>query len=114
MNQFNLALRRFHLAVNLESLHGNCEQPGCYSTLLVCMDSVLPAKGVNYRLPKSGHSRDVEDPSPGKDCQVRLERVFWLDETCEMILKSEGDFKILANMILLSVYVPRFKIMYED
>lgn len=78
MNQFNLALRRFHLAVNLESLHGNCEQPGCYSTLLVCMDSVLPAKGVNYRLPKSGHSRDVEDASPGKIAKSDLNVCFGL------------------------------------
>ena len=33
-----------------------------------------------------------------------------------MIFKSEGDVKIIANMILLSCeqYVLRFKIMYED
>ena len=72
LGQYNLALRRFHLIVNQEGLHGNCEQPGAYSALLVCLDSVLPAKGVNYRLPKSGSWRDVEDPSPAKNLRSDL------------------------------------------
>ena len=27
LGQYNLALRRFHLVINQDGLHGNCEQP---------------------------------------------------------------------------------------
>jgi len=33
--QYNLALRPFHLAINLDSLHGNAEQPGSDNALIV-------------------------------------------------------------------------------
>lgn len=39
--QFQLELRPFHLAINLSNLHGNAEQPACYSSLLVVCDSTL-------------------------------------------------------------------------
>ena len=34
------------------------------------------AKGVNYRLPKSGSGRDVEDPSPAKNLRSDLNVCF--------------------------------------
>ena len=66
--QFQLELRHFHLAINLSNLHGNAEQPACYSSLLVVCDSTLPAKGVMYRLPRSGHNSNSTDspPKPAK------------------------------------------------
>ena len=66
--QFQLELRHFHLAINLSNLHGNAERPACYSSLLVVCDSTLPAKGVMYRLPRSGHNSNSTDspPKPAK------------------------------------------------
>lgn len=67
--QYQLALRPFHLAINLSNLHGNSEQPACYSSMLVVPDHTLPLKGVNYRLPRSGHSGGSESSpaKPGKE-----------------------------------------------
>ena len=73
LTQHQLELRPFHLMVNLSNLHGNCEQPSCYSSCLVVSDHTLPAKGVAYRLPRSGSSSTESPPKPNKaDVNVSL------------------------------------------
>lgn len=62
LQQQKLEFRTFHLNVSLANLHGNCEQPGCYQSWLVVCEHVLPAKGVSYRLPRSGHGKDTDSP----------------------------------------------------
>ena len=70
--QFQLELRPFHLAVNLSNLHGNAEQPACYNSLLVVCDSTLPAKGVMYRLPRSGHSNNTDSPPKPAKSEINV------------------------------------------
>ena len=62
MEQLHLELRPFHLSLSLESLHGNAEQPAAYTAALVVCDHTLPSKGVSYRMPRSGGSKDLESP----------------------------------------------------
>ena len=57
-----MELRPFHLTLSLAAVHGNCEQPASYTAWLVVCDHTLPAKGVLYRLPRTGN-RDQESPS---------------------------------------------------
>lgn len=86
--QYNLALRPFHLAINLDSLHSNAEQRGCYDALIVVCDHALPAKGVNYRLPKSGHAKDV-DESPAKIPKEEVNVCFGLIRDCQRCEKHK-------------------------
>lgn len=71
MLQFHIELRPFHLSVSLQSLHGNCEQPACFTAWLAVLDSVLPTKGVQYRMSRSNH-KDSDSPVKVTKDQVNV------------------------------------------
>ena len=70
--QLHLEIRPFHLPVSLSNLHGNCEQPAAYNAFLVVCDHVLPSKGVNYRLVRSGHGKDTDSPPKVSKEQINV------------------------------------------
>ena len=72
MIQMRMELRPFHLNISLKSLHGNCEQPSCYTAWLAVLDCTLPTKGVQYRMVRPGHTKDNESPSKVPKDQINV------------------------------------------
>ena len=62
MIQHHIELRPFHLNISVGSLHGNAEQPSCYTAWIAVLDHVLPTKGVQYRMCRTNH-KDSDSPS---------------------------------------------------